>query len=184
MGKSSLNRALSKIIDSKYRELELDKINDGLFEKVKFFEANAIGQIGEQFVKEIFKQVKVPIKTRVDETVHDEYDILLKNGKKVEIKTARLGKNNSYQFNGLNPLYNYDYIILLGISTKCVKYLIIAGKVLYKHQIKKHYLIIADNEKKLVNMNPGDDKNLKLTLTDKDLKDIDSFEKEIKELIK
>lgn len=136
MGNAEINRILVDIIDTKYRELELDKINNGLFSKVRFFEANAIGQVGEQFVKQIFKLCKVPIASKIDQTIHDEYDILLKSGAKVEVKTARLGKSNTYQFNGLNPLYNYNYIVLIGISTMSVKYLIIEGKVLYNHKKK------------------------------------------------
>ena len=184
MGSAEIDRILINIIDTKYKELELYKMNNGLFSKIRYFEANAIGQIGEQFVKQIFKLCKIPIVSQIDRTIHDEYDILLKSGAKVEVKTARLGKHNTYQFNGLNPLYNYNYIILIGISTIDVKYLIIEGKVLYNHKRKKPYLVILGKEKNLVSMNPGDDKNLKLTLNDKVLKDINSIKSDIKKMIK
>jgi hypothetical protein len=44
---------------------------------------------------------------KFDETkknVHDEFDIKLEDGTKIEIKTARKGrKKDAFQFNGINP---------------------------------------------------------------------------------
>ena len=181
MNRTDICRVLLKIITNKYNNLRKNRTK-GLFEKILDFEGNAVGQVGEEFVKEIFEKFKINVNTGVNETIHDEYDILLTNGKKVEIKTARKGReSNTYQFNGLNPFYNYDYIILIGISSTDVKYLLIKGKVKYNHKDRKHYLEINNKNKNLTKMNPNDDKNLKFTLKDNDLKDISLFEKEVKQ---
>ena len=42
----SLNELLANIIESKYAELGLTQPDEGIFHKIKFFEGNAIGQIG------------------------------------------------------------------------------------------------------------------------------------------
>ena len=120
------------------------------------FEGNAIGQIGEKFIKEVFKALKLPLNELSQEIIHDKYD-LLSNGKKVEIKTARKGLNNdTFQFNGINPKYNYDYIILLGITTQNVYYYIVDKRrdYTYNHSLRKEFIKINDKDKQLVAMNP------------------------------
>lgn len=116
------------------------------------------------------------------EVVHDEYD-LISNGKKIEIKTARKGlKNDSFQFNGINPIYNHDYIFLIGLATDKIYYKILDGKSKYDHTQRKHYLTVNNKQKQLVAMNPGNSVNYKLTLRLKDLDDISGFVEELKSL--
>ena len=107
---------MQEVINRKYEELNYDKKNqNNIFWKITGFEANAIGQIGEEFVKEVFRKFNV----KFDDTkkhIHDEYDILLDDGIKIEIKTARKGKKrDTFQFNGINPKYNFNYIICVAI---------------------------------------------------------------------
>lgn len=178
----SLNELLANIIESKYEELGLTQPDEGIFHKIKFFEGNAIGQIGENFVKQVFIQAELPLDDLRD-VVHDEYDIL-SNGRKIEIKTARKGaKNNSFQFNGINPLYNHDYIILLGITTNSVHYNIISKPAIYDHHLRKHFLNVNETRKQLVAMNPGNSVNYKLTLQLSQLKPISSFVEELHSLL-
>jgi hypothetical protein len=161
---------LKSIIDKKYEQLGYAKENNDLYNKIRFFEGNAIGQIGESFVKEIFIKEDLEI-DNTKEVVHNEYDII-SNGKKIEIKTSRLGKSGTYQFNGINPIYNYDYIILIGISTKRFGYYIIDKKIDYKyvHNARKHYIKINNNNLQLVRMNPDNQVNYKLTLKESAIK--------------
>lgn len=170
---------LLNVIDDKYYELGLDKIDENQqFWKIIKFEGNAIGQIGEEFIKALFRENSI----RMDEDrgiIHDEYDIL-SNGKKIEIKTARKGiKSKTFQFNGINPHYNYDFIILIGLTYDNVYYNIINGKSTYDHRKRKHFLNVNGKERQLVQMNPGNSVNYKLTLNLKDLKSIETFTAEI-----
>ena len=127
----------------------------GIFEKITNFEGNAIGQIGEQFIKTVLKELGFqPQETAA--VVHDEFDILLNDGTKIEVKTARMGlKNEIFQFNGINPHYNYDYIFCIGLSTDVAYFKIINGKIIYDHKKRKFYLNVDDKPKQLVAMNPG-----------------------------
>ena len=114
--------------------------------------------------------------------IHDEYDIII-NNKKIEIKTARKGlKNNNLQFNGINPRYNHDYIILIGLEPTKAGFLIIPGKEIYDHKTRSFYLNINDKNKKLIQMNPDNQVNYKLTLSFNELKDISEITKELRKI--
>ncbi|MCE8159148.1 MAG: restriction endonuclease [Candidatus Moeniiplasma glomeromycotorum] len=176
---------MREIIDKKYEELNYDKRNkNNIFWKIREFEANAIGQIGEEFVREIFKKFNL----KFDETkknIHDEYDILLKNGIKIEVKTARKGKNNdTFQFNGINPRYTPDFIVFVGILENDLIYRILSkSKVSYRHKGRKFMVDLETTEKQLVKMNPNNEVNFKLTLNKKELKDINSLENELNNIL-
>lgn len=179
----NINDMMSDIINKKNDELNKLKGKEGKFSKINEFEGNAIGQIGEEFVKKVFKKNNIPVDNKNDVT-HDEYDIL-SNNRKIEVKTARKGiSNETFQFNGLNPHYNSDLLILIGITLKEIYYSIINYNVKYKHENRKYYLDIGNKEKQLVSMNPGNTVNYKLTLNLSDLKPIENFEKELEELKK
>ncbi|WP_297193081.1 restriction endonuclease [uncultured Campylobacter sp.] len=178
-----IENILLELIDEKYNELK-NKQDRGIFEKILLFEANAVGQIGEKFVKEVFKFLNIPFEDFDKDVIHDEFD-MISNSKKIEIKTARKGINrDTFQFNGINPKYNYDYIILIAISTKSLHYYIInkSKDYIYNHKLKKDFMIINNKEKQLVSMNPGNQVNLKLTLNLKELKDISNFTNDLKEI--
>ncbi|MCX2683528.1 restriction endonuclease [Campylobacter sp. MIT 21-1685] len=178
-----IKELLLQIIEEKHKELQ-NFNQSGIFDKIKDFEGNAIGQIGEKFVKEVFRNFKIPLDEIGKEIIHDEFD-LLSLGKKIEIKTARKGlKNNTFQFNGINPKYNYDYIILIAISYDDVYYYIINKKFdyIYDHKLRKEFIKINDKPKQLVQMNPGNAVNLKLTLNLKELKNIENFVNELQNI--
>lgn len=177
----NVDKLLMDIIESKYEELGLNQQQEGQFYKIKYFEGNAIGQIGEKFVKQLFTNNSLPLDDN-REVVHDEYDCL-SCGKKIEIKTARKGlKNNTFQFNGINPSYNHDYIILIGLTSNKAYYLILDGHATYKHRERKYYLNVNGSLKQLVSMNPGNSVNYKLTLTLDQLKPISTLVSELKSL--
>lgn len=176
-----VKKLLLEIIEEKYQELQKYEHN-GIFSKIKGFEGNAIGQVGEKFIKELFLKLNLPLDNIHKEIIHDEFD-LLSNGKKIEIKTARKGlRNDRFQFNGINPKYNYDYIILIGITYDDVCYYIIDKKQDYKydHKERKEYIKIGDKFKQLVQMNPGNAVNLKLTLNLKELKNSEKLISDLK----
>ena len=174
----TINIIMENIIDEKYNELNSTNEQNDRFIKIKGFEGNAIGQIGENFVKRVFREYNIPMQDLGKEIVHDEYDII-SNNSKIEIKTARKGKRNTFQFNGINPIYNHDYIFLIGITTNQIYYKIIDGHSIYDHAERKHYLCVNNKNKQLVQMNPGNTVNYKLTLN---LSELDSIENFINEL--
>lgn len=182
-GLAMLKELLLKIIEEKHKELQQYQQN-GVFYKIKDFEGNAIGQIGEKFIKEIFILHGISLDDTGKDVIHDEFDIL-SNGKKIEIKTARKGlKNNTFQFNGINPKYNYDFIVLLGLTYDNVYYYIIDKKqdYIYDHKLRKEFIKINGKSKQLVQMNPGNAVNLKLTLNLKELKSAQTLIDELKYL--
>ena len=176
------NKIMQEIIEYRYKYMKLDvKDTSSIFWKLAEFEANSVGYIGEAFLKDVLKNEGVEM---VDEgtTVHDEYDILLKDGTKIEIKTARKGSsNNTYQFNGVNPAYNYDYIFCFGLTTENMSFRIIDKKqdIKYFHKDRSHFVKIDSKQKKLVRMNPGNDVNRKITLNSSEMFPIEALSEAI-----
>lgn len=180
---NEINTILKEIIDNKYNELNKYK-EQGIFDKINELEGNAIGQIGKRFIKKIFTKLNIKMKDFGD-VIHDESDIFLDDDEetKIEIKTARKGlKNNSLQFNGINPNYNCKYIICLGLTANADYFKIISGNKIYNHKERKFYLKVDNKEKQLVAMNPGNTANYKLTLQINNLEPIENIETQIKEL--
>lgn len=183
----NVNDILLDIINKKFNELQKYKAN-GIFEKINTFEGNAICQIGEIFVKEIFNKLNIKMKD-FGEILHDEFDICLDDDEniqkatKIEIKTARKGlKNNIFQFNGINPHYNVKYIICLGLCIDDAYFKIISGDKIYDHKTRSFYLIVEDKKKKIIAMNPGNQANYKLTLNLNELEKIENFPDKINEI--
>lgn len=179
-----------EILEKKFKELNLDKINEGKFSKIKFFEANAVGSIGEKFVKTIMSDFG---NVKNQNITHDEYDVYMDNGIKFEVKTARKGDKNTFQFNGINPSYNYDYLICIGVCLDKIVYRIFKkNNIQYQHTKEdRGYRMIQEGkfnnkllDKKLVQMNPGNQVNLKLTLNITEMWEISHLNNELKEIMK
>ena len=174
---------MEEIINKKLEEIYKNIHSEDRFIKIINFEGNAIGQIGERFVKQIFDEFNIPRKNE-GKVIHDEYDIM-SGDYKIEIKTARKGiTNNTYQYNGFNPNYNYDYIIFIGLTTTNIYYQVINAKksYAYDHHSRKKYYTINGKKKTMTAMNPGGNVNYKVTLNQADLKNIDNFVDELKNL--
>ncbi len=177
-----LNKNFISIIDRKHKDLNLGQDYNKKFSKIKDFEGNAIGQIGESFLKIIISSI-APIQD--DGTIHDEYDICTKSGKYFEVKTARRGRqNNTFQFNGINPNYNYNYLICLGLTEDALFYRIfLKSDIQYIHKKQRHFVIQGDFKAQLVQMNPNNLVNQKLTLSNKHLYPISNIISDLKELL-
>ena len=178
----NLEEIFIKIIEKKYNELNLGKDFTKKFSKIRSFEGNAIGQIGEEFLKLVVADLT---KIVDDGVIHNEYDILTKSGKYFEVKTARKGsKNNTFQFNGINPNYNYDYLICFGICEDKLLYRIFKkAEIQYLHKDRNHYIIQGEYKRQLVKMNPNNLVNLKLTITINDLFEIPNLINELRKLL-
>jgi len=173
-----LEGKLQNIIEKKYKELNLGRDYNAKFSKIRDFEANAVGQIGEEFAKIIIKEFTEIID---DGIIHNEYDIKTGNDILFEIKTARKGRdNNTFQFNGINPNYNYDYLLCLGICENSIHFRFFSKKdIHYVHKERKHYIEEKGFKKQLVQMNPQNQVNYKLTLNLKDLYDISQISEQL-----
>lgn len=177
----NLNKILLKIIEGKHKELLAFK-KGGIFEKINDFEGNAVGQIGEKFVKIVFENLGLKMQ-KFGEVIHDEFDICLEDGTKIEIKTARKGlKNDTFQFNGINPNYNCKFIICIGLCADAAYFKIVSGEKIYDHKSRKFFLNIDGKLKQIVAMNPQNLANYKLTLTLKQLEKIENFEGKLREV--
>ena len=180
----NLEKIFAEIIERKHNELGLGQDYNKKFSKIKDFEANAIGQIGEEFAKYVISKI-TKIKDESD-VIHDEYDIETTSGVRFEVKTARKGRStNTFQFNGLDPRYNYHYLICLGLSEYDLFYRIFRkSDMKYEHTNQKYYITQGNLKKQLVKMNPDNLVNFKLTLNIKDLYNINGFENELKTILK
>ena len=56
--------------------------------KINSFEGNAIGQIGEKFIKELCREFSIAFDDSKNEVIHDEYDIII-NNKKIEFEIIK-----------------------------------------------------------------------------------------------
>ncbi|GAA7184866.1 hypothetical protein HpCS39_12760 [Helicobacter pylori] len=85
-----LEQIFLKIIEKKHEELNLGQDYNAIFSKIRDFEANTIGQIGEEFLKSALNAIDEVIN---DGIIHDEYDIM--SGVSFEVKTAQKGRTNN-----------------------------------------------------------------------------------------
>ncbi len=178
----NLEEKFIEIIEKKHRELNLGKDYNNKFSKIRDFEGNAIGQIGEEYIKSIVSEITEIVD---DGVIHTEYDIKTKSGKYLEVKTARKGRtNNTFQFNGINPRYNYDYMLCLAVCEDKLLYRIFfKSDIHYIHNERNYYIVHGKYKRQLVKMNPGNDVNYKITINLNDLYDISNLIKELKEIL-
>lgn len=167
----NLENIFLEIIERKHNELNLGKDYNQKFSKIKDFEGNAIGQIGEEYIKLIISKIT---QIQEDGIIHNEYDIVTKSGIYFEVKTARKGRTNStFQFNGINPRYNYNFLICLGVCEDKLLYRIFTkSEIHYIHKDRKYYIVQDNYKKQLVQMNPDNQVNYKITIHLKDLYEI------------
>ena len=176
---------LSQIIEDKYKET-LKSNKSGMFEKINNLKPNAIGQVGEKFVKTFLTDcLGLEISQKHDEIIHKPFDISVKNGANtidIEIKTAQQDKNEKFQFNNIKPNHNCKYIVCMGITANKAFFNIIDGKINKNNKNKKIYLNVNNKRKLLTAMNPKDPVSFKLTLQLKDLEPIENFENKLREI--
>ncbi len=177
-----LEEKFLEIIERKHKELNLGQDYSAIFSKIRDFEGNAIGQIGEEFLKYVIGNIT---DIEQDEVIHNEYDILTKTGIYFEVKTARKGRTNkTFQFNGINPRYNYHYLVCLGVCENKLLYRIFEkSEIKYIHKDRKYYIEQGSYKRQLVQMNPDNQVNFKLTINLKDLHDISGLVDKLKEKI-
>lgn len=178
-----LEQQFLEIVERKHNELNLGKDYSHKFSKIRDFEGNAVGQIGEEYLKKVVSGITEIID---DGHIHNEYDIITKSGKFIEVKTARKGRtSNTFQFNGINPRYNYDYLICLGVCEDKLLYRMFSkSETQYIHKTRNHFIIQGHYKRQLVQMNPDNHVNFKLTISLKDLYEIESLPNKLRAIFK
>jgi len=117
---------LNKLINEQYnKELKTSKWNNCKFYKLNTLKSNNVGIIGEQFLSECCKQNS--IKSNIDGSKTKQkgggYGDGIIKGKSIEIKMARLGVSNTFQYElGEHP-WKTDYIALIGTTPTNIIYL-------------------------------------------------------------
>jgi len=93
-----------------------DPWNGSFFEQIQFLKCNSVGNVGELIVKELCAKFSISYVyegTRNRNNINGTFDILIEN-KRVECKTARLGKHGSFQHENIRK-DGCDYHLFLDI---------------------------------------------------------------------
>ena len=166
---SNIENIMIGHIQSKNNQIFAGKWNNGVFNEAKTISGTDIGDVGEKFILDLFLSYGY----MAAQGGHDEFDILLMcpsgNAVKIEIKTAKEGRNNeNYQFDAIDPRHNSKYTILIGISNNNLYFNYFThSDVVWDHSENSYYvhnIRKAGSPKKLVRMSPNNEFSLKLTL--------------------
>jgi len=106
---------LKQIGEELYRQQNNYNVwDENIFEKVEKLKNDYSGKLGEKYIYSICKLLSINIDYEEDVNSKDgTYDVKI-NGKKVEIKTARMSNNGAFQHEGLRN-YGCDYYLFLDI---------------------------------------------------------------------
>jgi len=156
---------LLKLIKNK--EFQVDKWHKKPFEKFKIISTTEKGNIAEDFFINLLE--KCNKKVSRPQNRKGDYDILVDNNVKIEVKLATEDKSGSFQFNGIRHDTKYTHLFCLGVSPDTIYYIIIVKKDL-------------NEDYTLVSMAKGSNSSFKLTLTKKNLKLFKDFEQDIEKI--
>ena len=89
------------------------------FKNIEFLTCDRSGKIGEIFLHEFCKTKYIEISDYQDDKISKNgcYDLIIKNFK-IEVKTSRLGNNNTFQHENLHS-YGCDFYCFIDISPDC-----------------------------------------------------------------
>lgn len=132
---------------------DISSDNDNVFKKedkfflIKALEIDKRGKFGELFFYELLK--KIDKKTHYEEGTPGPYDIIFR-GFNLEVKTASIGKNETFQSEGIKLDDRLNGVLFLGVTQKDLYYNIINVDTLksYINKTEKiKYLYITNREK-------------------------------------
>lgn len=173
---SNTFKTLENIINEEYiNQCKSDiKWETSYFKNINFLKANNVGKIGEQVFQYLCEQCN--IKCKIDGnstrgTGHDGFILIYSNSYSIQIKTARVGKSNTFQHElGDNP-WKSNFLIFIDIDYNDF-YLTIM-----KNFDENHYLNVRNSKpyfsKSITKRNRNNNINTgayKLTLSLTDLK--------------
>lgn len=96
--------------------------DNGKFKRIKKEEIDQRGKLGENFIVDLILECGIDVNDLPTDKTHNEQGILLgrdyviASNIAIEQKTATMGKNRTFQFEGLSPDKTYDILLLLGIA--------------------------------------------------------------------
>jgi len=155
---------LAAIVRRRLLEEQTDWVGKPL-EEIKKLSGSSIGIAGEDFVEEMLLSLGYEI---VDRKMRGEYDFKIRNIR-LEIKTATLDGNGSFQFNGIRYDKKYDVLMALGIAPS---------------QIFFRFWRIKDlHDETLVRMAKDTNSAFKLTKKPESLLEISEFSDEIARIV-
>lgn len=126
------------------------------------------GEIGEEFVRRYLQESKIKV-TRGIRTALTDIRILKKH---LEIKTASLGANGTFQFNHVRLDRKYDYLLCLGICPNDVVF-----------GIWRKGDVAEGRAGALVRMAEGQSITFKITKKQSDMRPIQEMPSEIQRLV-
>ena len=106
---------IEKTIQEQYAKQQADNVWSGKkYEKINELKNDYSGKVGELIAKKFCQKFKIPHNYEEDR-IDDEatYDIVIK-GKKVEVKTGRLGKHGGFQHESLRD-GGCDYFMFIDV---------------------------------------------------------------------
>ena len=144
------------------------------FEKLKFASATEKGDVGEDFLAVLFRELGYS-DVEVVRNRRGPYDVRVRNGTreiKFEVKVATQDIHKNFQFNGIRFDTQYTHLFCLGISPRTVWYQV----------VHKEWLVGRD-EYRMVSMSKGANAAFKLTRREDQMTGFDQFEAEIGQLL-
>jgi len=92
-----------------------DKWAGSKYEQAKIADRTSLGDFGERIVSTIFNSYG--LKSKIVNKGKGDYDILVEDRIRVEVKTATEDTSKNFQFNGIKKTgVEYDYVFCLGIT--------------------------------------------------------------------
>lgn len=169
---------MKAVTEGLYNQQVKDRGIDPTATLAKCFElqSNYSGTSGELLIKRIMSEKGAKVIN--EDVTHDFYDVKASydglSEKTYEIKTARMDLNGNFQFDGITPENEFDFIILLAVKPE---------GILFNMQHRSSFSTLIDESngpyagkkrwklfKKLTPMHKGTlDGGLKLTMSQKDL---------------
>ena len=115
-----------------------NKWSNSYFENFKKLSTTEKGDIIEDFLEKILKELKFNVSNNKDEGIKHkkEWDLLI-NNKTAEVKSATEDTNGNFQFNGIRKHRNYEFIIVVGISPNNLFFNIYKGEDVKNNKIGK-----------------------------------------------
>ena len=95
-----------------------DVWNSGRFAKIKMLSVDIRGQLGEEFLAEILRQLGCSVEHPKGTDINaQQWDLRVNNKTTLEVKTATVGKNgNNFQHENIYIKRDFDFLVLVDIT--------------------------------------------------------------------
>lgn len=150
---------------------DAEKWNDARFEAVKRLANTKVGDVGQDFVERLSREVgfecALPTDKQNKETKHSPWDIDIQ-GVKFEVKTATEDVSSAFQFNHIRYHREYDAVLCLGIAPSAIYF-----------GVWSKADVATGKAGGLVTMDKGSSATFKLTKKPNDLHQIEDYKDQL-----